>query len=155
MCPVFWNASLYADAALQIFFIGMGVFALLSWRNTEDSTVEIVRWSLRNVGYAAGGILLAGLTIGWFLSKTDAGGYAYFDSLIMVGSVVTTILTARKIYEGWWFWIVINCLATAIFALKGLEVTAWLYGLFFVLSIRAMIHWKKVLDAPKEPRAIS
>lgn len=146
--PVFWDANLYADAVLQLFFLGMGLYALLSWRKSDESSVSVIRWPFKNVVIAGTVILLGGAAIGFFLSKTDAGGYAYFDATILVGSIITTILTAKKVYEGWWFWIAINCLATVIFGLKGLGFTTWLYGLYVILSVRAMFHWRKALENP-------
>jgi nicotinamide mononucleotide transporter len=151
--PIFWSAQLYADAALQLYFIGMGVYAFRTWHaKTEIFPIRSASHSFSMAILLS--ILLSGLAIGYSLSKTDAGNFAYFDGVITSGSIITTVLTAKKILQGWHFWIALNLLATAVFAQKGLSYTVWLYGLYVVLSYRALRQWQKHLKQQpdrKEP----
>ncbi len=140
--PVFWQAHLYADATLQLYFVFMGFYAAITWNPLAAETIQISKIGSKASSKIALFIILAGLSLGFVLSSTPAGKFAYADSLICIGSIVTTLLTARKVLECWYFWIVINLLATLTFAMKELNFTVVLYGIFFLLSIRALGKWR-------------
>lgn len=145
--PVFWAANLYADAALQLYFVAMGVYGWLAWK-AEASEVAVVSMPIvRNLCIAAS-IVGASVCVGYALSFTRAGWYGYSDALISIGSVVATYLTARKVLQSWYYWIVIDVLATVVFGMRELDITVWLYGIYTLLAIRALIVWRAVLRGP-------
>ena len=141
--PVFWIATLYADAALQLYFIAVGIYGWKNWRAEAVDAVTTVSLPARqHVVILTGGAATIWI-LGSFLSRSAAGVYGYPDAFITVGSIVTSVLTARRVVEGWIYWIVINLVAVVVFSLKGLDpMTIALYGLYVVLSIRALLLWK-------------
>jgi len=141
--PVFWHADLYADAVLQIYFVGMGVYAWMVWKG-EAAQVRVASWPLRyNVAISIV-IVMTAAVLGYLLSYTSAGWFGYADALITVGSVVATFVTARKVLQGWLYWVAIDIAAALVFALRGLEVTVWLYAVYAVLAWRAFFVWREV-----------
>ena len=144
--PVFWHAQLYADATLQLYFVLMGFYSWWLWKREGRDHVQVVSWSLRTHLLIIIAIILSSLLLGFYLSTTPAGLYGYSDALISISSVVTTVLTARKVLESWWYWICINCIATIVFSMRGLEVvTVLLYIVYIALSVRALFAWKRSL----------
>jgi nicotinamide mononucleotide transporter len=142
--PVFWYADLYADAALQIYFVAMGVYAWVAWKG-EAAQVAVASWPRRYHVAMCLGILVVAAGLGSLLSLTSAGWFGYADALITVASVAATYITARKVLQGWLYWIAIDIAAVLVFGLRGLEATAWLYGVYAVLAWRALLAWRGAL----------
>ena len=141
--PVFWAANLYADAALQLYFVAMGVYGWIAWRGEAEAVAVVSTPIQRNLSIAAV-IVGASAVVGYALSYTRAGWFGYSDAFISIGSVVATYLTARKVLEGWYYWIVIDIVAAIVFSLRELDVTVWLYLIYVLLAVRALLIWRAV-----------
>jgi len=68
-----------------------------------------------------------------------------FDSFITSLSIVATWMLARKIYEHWFLWIVVNFSASILFFTRELYPTVILYIVYCVMSLAGLIEWKKSL----------
>lgn len=68
-----------------------------------------------------------------------------FDSFITSLSIVATWMLARKIYEHWFLWIVVNFSASILFFTRELYPTVILYIVYCVMSFAGLIEWKKSL----------
>ncbi len=68
-----------------------------------------------------------------------------FDSFITSLSIVATWMLARKIYEHWFLWIVVNFSASILFFTRGLYPTVILYIVYCVMSFVGLIEWRKSL----------
>jgi nicotinamide mononucleotide transporter len=143
--PVFWSATLYADAWLQIYYVVMGILAWFEWQpdGGKDGPIKIESWSPRAIAAVLAFIVVVSAVLGYLLSHTSAGAYGYPDALVTVGSIVTTVLTARRVLQGWALWLGINILATGLYALKALDYTVGLYAVLAALSLRALLSWQR------------
>lgn len=68
-----------------------------------------------------------------------------WDSFITSLSIVATWMLARKIYEHWFLWIVVNSASSMIFFVKGLYPTVILYLIYLILSFAGLRAWKRTL----------
>lgn len=68
-----------------------------------------------------------------------------FDSFITSLSIVATWMLARKIYEHWFLWIVVNLSASILFFTRELYPTVILYIVYCVMSFAGLIEWNKSL----------
>lgn len=141
--PVFWAADLYADAALQLYFVVMGLYGWQVWK-AEASEVAVVSMPLSSALRIAAAIVGVSVCAGYALSFTRAGWFGYSDAFISIGSVVATYLTARKVLESWYYWIVIDLFATGVFGMRELDITVWLYLIYSLLAVRALLDWRAV-----------
>jgi nicotinamide mononucleotide transporter len=141
--PIFWRSQLYADAALQLFFVGMGVVGWRAW-NKFEGPVRVV--SLSRHQHAKTAACIAGATavvgIGLFM-WTSAGFFAFPDAFLLVGSIGATILTVRRVVENWHYWIVINAVSVLLYASKGIWLTCLLGLMYLCLSIRGLMMWRE------------
>lgn len=141
--PVFWSQQLFAVSALQLFFIGMGVWGWFSW-DADDAFVRIARWRgmthLWLVLAIAGLTYLFGLMLG---SMTEAGWYVYPDAFILAGSVAATFLTIMRVLENWWYWLVVNISSCCLYGVKGIWITFGLATVYALLSIRGLAEWRR------------
>ena len=68
-----------------------------------------------------------------------------WDSLIASLSLIATWMLARKIYEHWYLWIVVNGVAVVLFLSRGLYPTVVLYAVYFAMSFIGLNEWKKTI----------
>ncbi|MEY4700407.1 MAG: hypothetical protein RL326_594 [Pseudomonadota bacterium] len=147
--PFFWRSQLYADAALQFFFVGVGVAGWRAW-SKFNGPVEIVSLPRQKHLLTIVGILGATVILGMALfTWTQAGYYAFPDAFLLIGSVGATILTVRRVVENWHYWIVINAVSTLLYASKGIWLTCILGLMYLCLSIRGLMMWKEGSPAPE------
>jgi nicotinamide mononucleotide transporter len=69
-----------------------------------------------------------------------------WDSFITSLSIIATWMLARKIYEHWFLWIVVNVAAALLFYTRGLYPTVILYIVYCAMSFVGLIEWKKSLN---------
>jgi nicotinamide mononucleotide transporter len=79
------------------------------------------------------------------LSKLTDSPVAGWDAFITALSVVATWMLARKIYEHWYFWVVVNTVSAVIFYTRGLYPTMILYIVYGLMSFIGLIEWRKSL----------
>jgi nicotinamide mononucleotide transporter len=80
----------------------------------------------------------------WFaLSKLTDSPVPEWDSFITSLSIIATWMLARKIYEHWFLWIVVNSASIILFITRGLYPTIILYSVYLVMSFTGLKVWKK------------
>ena len=55
-------------------------------------------------------------------------------------------MLARKIYEHWFLWIVVNIAAAVLFFTRQLYPTVILYLIYCAMSFIGLIEWKKTIN---------
>ena len=145
---VFADHRIYADAALQVFFVVVGGWGWWQWtRGTGAVAGAAVR--IGRLGLRARAAVVAGWVAGWIvvalaLQRFTDTDVAWLDAFPAVGSVIGQFLLGRKRIEAWWVWIGVNAVAVALFAYKGLALTAVLYGVFLGLALMGARRWARV-----------
>jgi nicotinamide mononucleotide transporter len=82
----------------------------------------------------------------WFiLSRLTDSPVPEWDSFITSLSIVATWMLARKIYEHWFLWIVVNSVSSVIFLTRGLYPTVILYMVYLLMSFAGLKVWKRSL----------
>ena len=145
--PVFWQARLYGDAALQLLFVAVACWGWWQWlRGTQDGGAPLAVHFL-----SARGRLLALTTMAllWpatalLLTHTTDTDVPWWDAFPTAGSVIAQVLLGRKLVENWPAWLVINAVAIGLFAYKGLWLTVGLYALFGLLSLAGWRAWSRL-----------
>jgi nicotinamide mononucleotide transporter len=155
-CVLFLQTQLYADATLQVFFIGACVWGWWTWRRGEQGQALPVRHtsprSVLLLGLAALGVTAAygSLLKHW----TDA--YAPFvDSAVLGFSVVAQLLLMQRRIETWPAWLIVNSLSVPLFWSRGLTLTAVLYAVYWCNAWYGWWHWRRQerTRAPATPAA--
>jgi nicotinamide mononucleotide transporter len=83
----------------------------------------------------------------WFiLSRFTDSPVPEWDSFITSLSVVATWMLARKIYEHWYLWILVNAASVIIFSARGLYPTVILYAVYLAMSFAGLKVWKKSIS---------
>lgn len=150
LISVLLEARLYANLALHLLaFLPMNLYGWYYWlfgKRPHETEVPVTRSSARLIAIvlamcAAGTALLgrAFVAVGAEL--------AYWDTAILVCSIATMWLTARKKIENWIFWFVIDVVQVGVYWAQGLF---WLAGLYFVylgMAVAGWIAWRRSMHA--------
>jgi nicotinamide mononucleotide transporter len=141
---VFFLSRLYADALLQLFFIGTSALGWWQWLagggEGEALPVTHVAWSrILLIMVAAVGVATGYGFVLWRFTDAFA---PFVDSLILALSVTAQFLLMYRKYESWWFWLMVNTLCAVLFGVRGLWVTAGLYTAFWINAVFALVRWR-------------
>jgi len=140
---IFYDVGLIWDATLQLFFIALAVRGIFSWRKELALTTP----RSRSVQFHGSILLLAALptvclALFSIYFRHMPSITATADSAIFVGSLLAVWLTERKIIECWWYWIVIDCTAAALYLSRDLLLTSILYAVYVPLAFFGLQAWR-------------
>lgn len=117
----------------------------------EKSGLQVTRLNLRT-GIILSIVFVILYVLMWLvLSGLTDSPVPEWDSFITSLSVVATWMLARKIYEHWFLWIVVNSVSAVLFVWRGLYPTMVLYVVYGLMSFVGLIAWKKTI--PPLPRS--
>ena len=140
---VFWEERLYAEAALQVFFILAQAWGWWLWIKVggEDNRVPVrwLDWQSRVVWATV--TAAVSLNLGWVMYRFTDAVMPYADSAIAGASVAAQILLAFRRIENWVLWIVIDVVSILVYINRGLYPTAGLYGGMLVMSLIGLREW--------------
>ena len=142
---VMFNAGLYMEAALQIFYVAMGFYGWMQWSKggTEDHLV-VRRWGFGSHLFAVAVILILTLLSGEVLSNYTATAMPFMDALTTWGAIVTTYMVAKKLIENWIYWFVIDSISIYLFISRELYFTAGLFFVYLFIIIFGYRSWKQM-----------
>ncbi|WP_440977880.1 nicotinamide riboside transporter PnuC [Sphingomonas pseudosanguinis] len=141
---LFWQERLYSDAALQVFFFVINLYGWVVWRRSLAREGEVAVGTLTPVaqGVWLVGIAVASLLWGGVMARWTDAAMPYWDAVNAVASVAAQILLARRRLENWLLWIAVDLSSIALYAVKGLTLTAILYVIFLGLSVWGYREWR-------------
>lgn len=151
---IFWQAGLYADSALQLVYIALGLWGWWNWLRARPSGPLQVRrtrpaeWvSLMSLG-ALGTVLIATLLMSHTTSTVP-----WPDAATTTLSLMAMYGQGRKLLESWWLWIAADLIYIPLYAVKGLWLTSVLYACFLALCLIGLRRWSDALvsEAPLTP----
>jgi len=144
---LFWDNKLYGDASLQVFFALVASWGWWQWlRGTQDGghALQVRSMGLRGRLAVVVATLALWPALGWFLKHYTDTDVPWWDAFPTAASVVGQWLLGRKYVENWPMWVVVNAVSIALFAYKGLWVTAVLYAIFLGMSFAGWRAWQQV-----------
>jgi nicotinamide mononucleotide transporter len=146
---VVWEAKLYSDALLQLFFVVVNGYGWWNWRKAMRETGELpVEWLTARERWGWGaGIAVATLVWGGLMHRFTDASYPWPDAAIAITSVVAQILLARRKVDNWLMWIMVDLASIPLYAAKALWIFAALYVAYLVLAVWGALDWWKVRRA--------
>ena len=146
---LFWDVSLLMESALNVYYMAMAVYGWQQWKfgGAENEGLAITRLSLRSNGLIIIAIFSMTLVSGFLLSKYTSAAWPYVDSFTTWGSVITTILVAKKVLDNWLYWLVIDTISIPLYIDRGLYPTAVLFVLYIFIVIAGYLNWTRRMHA--------
>ena len=146
---VIFTAHLYMESVLNAFYAAMAVYGFLQWRGAKGGTVLAVsRWPLARHLAGVLGILCLSAISSYFLRRFTPAAWPFVDSIVTWSSVFATFLVARKVYENWHWWLVIDSVSLCLYFTRHLYLTMLLFVLYLMLIVIGMRQWRRSLVVP-------
>lgn len=146
---LFTQSRLYADATLQGFFIVTGVIGWWQWsRGRDGAQLEISRIQMGDLAWAMLIGAAATAAYGTLLHRFSDAYAPFVDSAVLVFSVIAQCLMVRRKVEAWPVWLLVNTISVPLYCARGLYLTAFLYGCYW---INAMFAWRRWSQQVREP----
>jgi nicotinamide mononucleotide transporter len=143
---VFFKARLYGDAGLQAVFIAASVWGWYEWlcgTGKDDQPLVVTRLGRSGWGWSLTGWALGFFVLSWFLHAYTDTDVPHMDGFLTAGSLLGTVLAARKKVENWHVWIAVDILYVGLYVYKGLHLTAVLYALFVAMAVLGLRTWAR------------
>ena len=106
---VFYQARLFSDALLQVFFVAFTLYGWWHWWRgiRAEGEVRVVPLSMRgwHRWLAAGAV--GAVLLGWLMVRIGAA-LPHLDAALTSYSLVASWWGARKHIANWWLWIVVD-----------------------------------------------
>jgi len=171
---IFFQIQLYASLLLQVFFFAANIYGWYAWsRTTADNQAELkIRWLPRRKALILALISVAGILLMTFnidrvfaaltglavslmqslgfnvqMPTLQPDAFPFWDSTMMVLSIVAMLLMTRKYVENWLLWLVIDVISVAIFAYQGVYAMALEYVLLTLIALNGSWLWIKSASA--------
>ena len=154
---IFYQIHLYSDMFLQMYFCGMGVYGWFTWKYRAEHQQSAIRTlSNKHRLQLAGLITVAVLVIGTLISKihlvlpqifANPASYPYIDTFIAVSSILAVILLARRIFETWVLWILVDITSIGLYSVKGVKLIAIEFVIFLFLAVLGIMSWYRLWKA--------
>jgi nicotinamide mononucleotide transporter len=144
---LFESSKLYAEAWLQVFFAVTSLWGWWQWiyGKRNDAPLLVTTADARTLGIAIAAWLMLWLALGALLARFTDSDVPYLDAFPTAGSLVATVLLARKVLQNWGVWVVVNVASIALFAYKNLMLTVVLYTVLIVIAIAGHLQWRRYL----------
>lgn len=144
---LFYDNQLYADVTLQLFFIGTSIAGWIFWTGGQiwkPTPVTRVQPSTLFICIILGALVSG--CYGFILHRfTDA--YApFWDSAVLVLSVIAQLLLLNRKIENWPFWLAVNSVAVPLYFSRGLYLTSGLYALYWINAIVSYFRWRYEME---------
>lgn len=144
---VYFAARLYAEAGLQIVWLGLLLYGWWAWLYGGKDRTELPVTRTPRRGWIAAivaGVAMTAIIVAIQRNYTDNPA-PFADSSIAAWSIVAQWMTARKWLENWLFWIAVNAVAVPLYISRELWPTAALYAILFLLGIEGWRKWRRSL----------
>ncbi|WP_145339197.1 nicotinamide riboside transporter PnuC [Pantoea sp. PSNIH1] len=165
---IFFQIQLYASLLLQLFFFVANLYGWYAWsRQTSDHERALkIRWLSPPKALAWGAAcviaialmtryidvvfgfltrsavqIMQGIGLQVSMPQLQPDAFPFWDSCMMVLSVVAMILMTRKYVENWLLWVVINVISVMIFARQGVYAMSLEYAILTLIALNGSRLW--------------
>jgi nicotinamide mononucleotide transporter len=143
---VLFGAHLYMESALNAFYAAMAVYGFWQWQQGRGgAALAVCRWPIARHVAGALSVIALSLLSSYYLRRFTPAAWPFVDSMVTWSSVFATFLVARKVYENWHWWLVIDSVSLCLYFARGLYLTMLLFGLYLVLIVIGMRQWGRTL----------
>jgi nicotinamide mononucleotide transporter len=143
---VLFSARLYMESVLNAFYAAMAVYGFWQWQHGKGGgALAVNRWPIARHLLAALAIVALSLVSSFFLRRYTPAAWPFVDSMVAWSSVFTTFLVARKVYENWHWWLLIDSVSVYLYYSRHLYATMLLFGLYLILIVIGMREWRRSL----------
>lgn len=148
---LYFRSGLYADCAMQAYYILAGLYGLAVWRkksssknqgpHSADISITPARiWPAIVALYVA---LHTAIYI--ILIKCTDSTVPFWDAMTTALCIIAYWMLSRKFIEQWFVWLAVDAITVGLYIYKDIPLTAGLYALYCILAIAGYRRWLKMM----------
>ena len=146
---VYYRAGLYADFAINIYYVIAAAYGLAMWRTrasreSKSDSDRIIHTPARLYPTLLAAFALLFAAIGILLESCTDSDVPWWDSFTTALSIVAMYMLAHKHAEQWLAWILVDAVCCGLYIYKGLYATSALYALYTVIAVAGYRAWAKL-----------
>ncbi|MDR0437082.1 MAG: nicotinamide riboside transporter PnuC [Bacteroidales bacterium] len=157
---VFFDAKIYAQSAIYGYYVIISVYGYWKWSKNGELKIENGECrgeptcspfftKIKKISVLVVISIILSIIIGFVLANFTDSTIPYYDGLTAGFSIVATWMLTQKIIQHWYFWMGIDIFCVPLYASQELYFTAFMFFVYFILSIIGLQQWKK--DLKKVP----
>lgn len=145
---IFYEARLYSDMLLQLFFAGMQIYGWYFWLNGDSQRPAVKVTYLKKNEYYFWLLLILVLSaiLGILMKTLTNADLPFIDAFTTAMSIIAQWLMTKKKIENWILWIFADLIYVAMYFYKALYPTSILYLIFLGLAVMGYFDWKKSIN---------
>jgi nicotinamide mononucleotide transporter len=153
---LFWGSGLYANAALQVLYIGLGAYGWWRWLHggASRTPLNVRHTSPREAVALAVVTALTGAALVALLGRSAGSTMPFWDGVTTALSLTATYMLTAKLLEHWWVWIAADAIYVPLYASSQLYLTSLVYALFLAMCIAGLVRWTRGLRSAASPVAL-
>lgn len=150
---LFLNQHLYSAMILQPISLAINAYGHYRWTHPKDSERSAADSSRLKVGNVGRGsivlysfVVLAAAAAWSFVLRYafDNPTNPYLDSLMLMLTLFAQYLSARKCWECWIVWLLVNIGNATLYILSGLYIMPVVSALYIANGIWSLVSWRKM-----------
>ena len=145
---LFVPIGLYADAALQVFEIGLCIYGWNHWksggRKNKQLPTSYATWMVRIKALLIGVVLYA---FQYYILKTYTNSdVVELDSALTAISVMAIYLMSRRHVDNWYLWLISYFGYFELYWRKHFYITAFTQVILLVISLLGWMFWSNEIE---------
>lgn len=157
---VYFSKGLYADFAINIYYLLIAVYGYLTWTRAGKSSQSakskadkpISRIPARVVVMSTMAFAAVWGLIYFILHEFTNSTVPICDSFTTALSIIAMWLLAQKYAEQWIAWIIVDAVCVGLYIYKGIYFYATLYAAYTIVAYFGYRKWLKIMRNYKNLR---
>lgn len=143
---LYLSKGIYADAAMQLYYVVAGVYGLAMWRRKKqnESNGTIRHTPTRWVAPLVGVYVVLHIVLYWLLTEFTDSRIPFFDSMSTALSITAMWMLSRKLVEQWLVWLAVDAISVGLYFYKEIPLTAMLYFIYCILAVAGYLRWRRL-----------
>lgn len=144
-CLVFWDALLYVDSLLNVFYCLIAIYGAYMWKEAQEAEQSSTTYKVtpKRLSVWIGAVAIVAAFAGVPMSLYTDAVAPYLDTFAAFASLLGMYMLARKIRENWLVWGIANTVYLYLYILQGLYVTAILCVCLIFLCVKGYLDWTR------------
>lgn len=147
---VFFNSRFYAGMGLQFYYFFISIYGWWSWLHTTEKNSSFSELHISRTGKKLWLILVIVsvflvILIMTILRYFTDSPIPFWDSLTTSLSIIATWMLARKKFEHWIVWMLIDSVSIILYFSRGLYPTTLLFLAYTIIAFVGYHEWRKDL----------
>ncbi len=145
-CALYYQSGLYADCAMQGYYIAAGIYGLIAWllgHKRKENKLQISHTPVRLALPLIAVYVALHTAIYFLLVRFTDSSVPFWDAMTTAMSMVAMWMLSRKYIEQWLVWLAVDAITVGLYVYKGIPLTAGLYALYTALAVAGYLRWRK------------